>query len=103
MRVLLTSTPTYGHFHPIVPLARALVAAGHDVRVACPFSFRRAVEAAGLPFVAAGSADIPLDLAGELAAARPDAYRRARLMITRVLMGIQAHAMVPDVLDIIDD
>ncbi|MDQ3547637.1 MAG: glycosyltransferase, partial [Chloroflexota bacterium] len=29
--------------------------------------------------------------------------RRSRLMIVRVLLGIQAHAMVPDLLDIIDD
>ena len=82
MRVLVTSTPTYGHFHPIVPLARALVAAGHDVRVAAPASFRSAIDAAGLSFVAAGSADIPPALVAELAAVRPDPLRRAQLMIT---------------------
>lgn len=103
MRVLLTTTPTYGHFHPVVPLARALIEAGHAVRVACPTTFRRSVEAAGLSFVAAGSAAIPADLLAELAVARPDARRRSRLMLTRVLLGVQARAMVPDVLNIVDD
>ncbi|MDQ1662045.1 MAG: hypothetical protein QOJ68_2025 [Blastococcus sp.] len=32
MRVLVTSFPGVGHFHPVAPLARALPAAGHDVR-----------------------------------------------------------------------
>jgi UDP:flavonoid glycosyltransferase YjiC (YdhE family) len=31
MRVLVTSTPGTGHLHPLVPLARELVAAGHEV------------------------------------------------------------------------
>lgn len=103
MRVLFTSTPTYGHFHPLVPLARALLAAGHEVRVACPAAFRSAVDGAGLPFIAAGSADIPPALMAELAAVRSDPLRRAQLMITRVFFGLQAQAMVPDLLAIIDD
>jgi UDP:flavonoid glycosyltransferase YjiC (YdhE family) len=103
MRVLLSSTPTYGSFHPIVPLARAIIAAGHEVRVACPASFRGAVEAAGLPFVAAGSAELPSGLVAELDLARPDARLRSRLMLTRVLLGVQARAMVPDVLALIDN
>ena len=31
MRVLVTSTPGTGHLHPLVPLARELVAEGHEV------------------------------------------------------------------------
>jgi UDP:flavonoid glycosyltransferase YjiC (YdhE family) len=31
MRVLFTTTPGRGHFHPMVPLAKALQAGGHDV------------------------------------------------------------------------
>jgi len=31
MRVLITATPGWGHIHPMVPLARALVERGHDV------------------------------------------------------------------------
>lgn len=102
MRVLVTSTPTYGHFHPLVPLARALVAAGHEVWVACPAALRGAVEAAGLSFVAAGSEHLPPDLIAELKQVRPDWRLRVRLMVTRVFLGAHAHAMVPDLLDIID-
>ncbi|CAN5723656.1 DUF1205 domain-containing protein [soil metagenome] len=80
----------------------ALVAAGHEVRVACPAVLRGAVEAAGLPFVAAGSADIPPDLVAELKEARPDWRLRVRLMVTRVFFGVHAHAMVPDLLEIMD-
>ncbi len=34
MRALCTCVPGYGHFHPMVPVARALQAAGHDVAFA---------------------------------------------------------------------
>lgn len=54
MRILVTSSPPIGHVHPVVPLARSLVAANHDVlwatgRDACPL-----VEMAGLRAVEAG-------------------------------------------------
>ena len=39
MRALVTTQPLAGHFHPVVPLARRLAAAGHDVAVACSPSF----------------------------------------------------------------
>jgi UDP:flavonoid glycosyltransferase YjiC (YdhE family) len=42
------------HLHPLVPLCRVLVDAGHDVTVATAASFRPQVEAAGLTAVAAG-------------------------------------------------
>lgn len=54
MRVLVTTIPGLGHFHPMVPLARALVAAGHEVRVAGPESFSPFVSAARLEPVTAG-------------------------------------------------
>ena len=48
MRVLLTSQPGYGHFRPLLPLANALVAAGHEVRVGTSASFAQVVEREGL-------------------------------------------------------
>ncbi|MBA2382708.1 MAG: glycosyltransferase family 1 protein, partial [Chloroflexi bacterium] len=48
MRVLLTTQPGYGHFRPLLPLAHALVAAGHDVRVGTSASFGPVVEREGL-------------------------------------------------------
>ena len=36
MRVLFTSTPQYGHFHPLVPFARAMAEAEHEISFATP-------------------------------------------------------------------
>jgi UDP:flavonoid glycosyltransferase YjiC (YdhE family) len=36
MRALFTTTPGRGHFQPMLPLARALTAAGHELRWAAP-------------------------------------------------------------------
>lgn len=54
MRVLFTTQPGEGHLDPLVPLARALLAAGHEVAVACAPSFGRLVEARGLRAVPMG-------------------------------------------------
>ncbi|HWS35483.1 MAG TPA: nucleotide disphospho-sugar-binding domain-containing protein [Actinoplanes sp.] len=48
MRVLVVAAPLIGHVFPLVPLARALLAAGHEVLVATAGDGLR-VAAAGLP------------------------------------------------------
>src|SRR3954447_9656158 len=47
MRVLFTTMPGEGHFNPLVPLAEALIAAGHEVAFACAPRFRPTIEARG--------------------------------------------------------
>ena len=54
MRVLVTTFPGYGHFHPVAPLALALQAAGNEVRVATHPSFGSWVETCGLTVLPAG-------------------------------------------------
>ena len=54
MRVLLTTQPGYGHFRPLLPLARALVAGGHEVRVGTSASYAPVVEREGLKAEAVG-------------------------------------------------
>jgi UDP:flavonoid glycosyltransferase YjiC (YdhE family) len=54
MRVLFTVQPSTGHLHPLVPVARALAAAGHETAVCSAASFRPEVEAFGLTHIAAG-------------------------------------------------
>jgi UDP:flavonoid glycosyltransferase YjiC (YdhE family) len=49
MRVLATVSGWPAHYFPMVPLAHALRAAGHDLRVACPPSQAGALLSAGLP------------------------------------------------------
>ena len=47
MRILFTYIGGLGHFHPLVPVARAAAAAGHDVAVAGSGGLTAQVEAAG--------------------------------------------------------
>jgi UDP:flavonoid glycosyltransferase YjiC (YdhE family) len=54
MRVLFTTWAWPSHLYAMVPLAEALRAAGHDVRVASQPGLAPAVRAAGLPFCPVG-------------------------------------------------
>ena len=54
MRVLFSSTWGYGHIFPMIPLARAFVAAGHEVRWATSAESCAQVSAAGLQAVECG-------------------------------------------------
>jgi UDP:flavonoid glycosyltransferase YjiC (YdhE family) len=48
MRLLFTSFPAYGHFHPLAPLALAARDASHDVRVASGPDLATWIESCGL-------------------------------------------------------
>ncbi len=54
MFVLISINPYIGHFHPVVPVAAALRAAGHRVVVAAPPAFHPTITRAGFAAVAAG-------------------------------------------------
>jgi UDP:flavonoid glycosyltransferase YjiC (YdhE family) len=54
MRVLFTLFPGTGHVHPLVPFARALQTAGHDVAFASAAGIAPLVEASQLRFFPAG-------------------------------------------------
>lgn len=54
MRVLFSCTAGDGHFLPLLPLAQAAAAAGHDVAFATASDLRPRIEAAGLEALAAG-------------------------------------------------
>jgi UDP:flavonoid glycosyltransferase YjiC (YdhE family) len=56
MRVLITCVSGYGHIHPLLPLARALSDARHDVAVATGRELRPRAEAAGFETFDAGLA-----------------------------------------------
>ncbi len=56
MRVLFAFVGGNGHFEPMVPVARACVAAGHTVAVAGRQSMAQLVQQAGFPFVSTGGA-----------------------------------------------
>ena len=54
MKFLFTTQPGYGHFFPMVPLARALVGAGHEVAFATAADFCPAVAKEGFTALPAG-------------------------------------------------
>ncbi len=57
MRILFSSRPGFGHFHPLVPLASALQQAGHSVRFACSPEMVNVVRQAGFDADAVGISD----------------------------------------------
>jgi UDP:flavonoid glycosyltransferase YjiC (YdhE family) len=59
MKVLIATGPTYGLVFPLVPLAWALRAAGHEVMLTGPANASSSAVAAGMPFTAATG---PLDM-----------------------------------------
>ncbi|ADO76054.1 glycosyltransferase [Stigmatella aurantiaca] len=71
MRVLFTTTPATGHFHPLVPTAQALQQAGHEVAFAAAESFRAQVEASGFLVFPAGVGFESLDFDLERAVPPP--------------------------------
>lgn len=102
MRVLCATTANDGHFGPLLPFARACVAAGHDVRVAAPVSYAAAVKRTGLrhePF-----SDAPSDLVGPIMARLPSlAFEEANdVVIREVFARIDAQAALPSLVDIMD-
>lgn len=56
MRVLFTTVALPGHFFPLVPLAKAFLARGHEVLVATSDGFTPVVRTAGLPVAGCGPA-----------------------------------------------
>ncbi len=70
MRVLVTSVSAYGHLQPLIPLAKALVEAHHEVAIAIGPDLRPRAEAAGFRVFDTG---ISIDAAFErLAVLFPD-------------------------------
>ena len=110
MRVLLTSQPGYGHFRPLLPLAHALLAEGHEVRVATSASFAPVVEREGLPAEPAGLDFLHGDDSTIPAALRPPpeadtlatffAYKFVRMTAGRLAADVVALASrwLPDVI-----
>jgi len=106
MRVLFTIQPAFGHFHPLVPLAHALAAAGHEVAVACSRSFAPMVEASGLRAIPAG-----LDWLEEAGLTRvfpalasiPHGPKRVAWVMANIFGGVTAERMSADLLALAAD
>jgi UDP:flavonoid glycosyltransferase YjiC (YdhE family) len=101
VRVLFTVHPSVGHLHPLVPVARALSDAGHDVAVCSSASFRPAVEAFGLTHMDAGLDWLMSDQStwDAFPPMPPPGPEFARFAVT-TLADITTRRMVPDLLGI---
>ncbi len=102
MKVLFTTQPGVGHFNPLVPIARALEAAGHTTRVACSASFAPRVERAGLTPLAAGIDW--LETSPELAFPEVEEMttRERELFLTDLFVDTTANYMTYDLLEYFD-
>lgn len=90
MNVLFSCVPGFGHFHPMVPLARALTDAGHQVAFATAERFcRRVIEPEGYLSFAAGLAphvahQATMDLPEAAGLAEGDVWTEGALMFAKV-------------------
>lgn len=103
MRVLLATTAGAGHFGPMVPVARALLHAGHEVRVAAPASFAPVIRRAGLAHVP--FTDAPPEELGAVFAQLPLLPRiQANTLAIREVFGrINTRAALPGVRAIVKE
>ncbi len=103
MRMLFTSTPGFGSFHPVVALAQAARAAGHDVAFAITEQFRPVIERLDMTFLPAGLdgrevrammlsryPDVPLP---------PIGIAGRKLVIPALFGDAYVHAMLPGLLE----
>jgi UDP:flavonoid glycosyltransferase YjiC (YdhE family) len=105
MRVLLTCSPAYGHFHPLGPLARALADAGHEVAFATAADFCERVERCGFRAFPAGlkmpeRGEMMRGVLGEMMKVPP--ADRPKLGFPRIFAEHSAPAMLPDLLGVLD-
>ena len=107
MRLLFTCLPGFGHFLPMVPLARASAAAGHDVRFATAAAFCPHVEKAGFQAFAAGLS-LP-DQMQQAAQRYPEQHamapgkERFEAFVPRMLAGVAAPARAADLRPIVEE
>ena len=102
VRVLCATTANDGHFGPLLPFARALAEAGHEVRVAAPASYAGVVAKAG--FVHEPFADAPRELIGPVMGRLPTlAFEEADdLVIREVFARIDAQAALPSLVETVE-
>ena len=102
VRILVASTANDGHFGPLLPVARACVAAGHEVRVAAPKSYAASVTSAG--FAHEPFADAPPELIGPVMGRLPTlGFDEANETVIRDVFGrIDAQAALPAVTAIME-
>jgi UDP:flavonoid glycosyltransferase YjiC (YdhE family) len=104
VRVLFTAIPARGHVHPMIPLARAFEARGHEVLWATADPMCGPLRAGGFDAVAAGLPDeaIMAELGNVAVAALPP-EERPEVAFPHIFGAVAAPAMLADLLPIARD
>ncbi len=99
MRVLFTAQPGAGHWHPLVPLAQALAASGHEVACATAPGFCGRVAATGFRCFPVGVDETEAELRerGDRLAGLPG-KEQAAFFWSHVFAGTRAERTLPDLL-----
>ncbi len=105
MRTLFTCLPGFGHFHPMLPLAKAVRRRGHEVAFASAADFCPVIEHAGFTAFAAG-----MSLPDQLEQARRRFPQEAALggqqrfcqFVPKMLAGVAAPARAPELVAIVE-
>ncbi|HEX6714377.1 MAG TPA: glycosyltransferase [Thermoleophilaceae bacterium] len=102
MRILITTTPGRGHWQPMLPLANALVAAGHELRWATAREACGPLRERGFDVVEAGAHDLEMPAFPPEIAALPPAERPERMF--GVIFGPRRAApMLRDLVPVVED
>jgi N-glycosyltransferase len=101
MRILFTTLPVETHLRPLVSVAEAARARGHEVAVCAPASFRDEVELYGLPLLPAGKDWITAMLAPLFGADSIPADQISALMRRLVSEGIPGDGALGMAYDVI--
>src|SRR5688500_4004895 len=102
MRLLFATTRGAGHVGPLIPFARAAVAAGHDVLVAGPRSAGRIARRAGLDTAAVGE---PSAAEAERAWApvwSPETSPGMAAVVQDLFIGLHARLALPAMLELVE-
>jgi UDP:flavonoid glycosyltransferase YjiC (YdhE family) len=104
MRVLFSTTAGTGHFGPLIPFAKACMAAGHTVAVAAPDRFAGAVTGAGFTTHLRFD-EAPPELVGEVfrGISQPTFEEMNRVMVAEIYGRLNAQAALPALTKIISD
>jgi len=107
MRILFSSRPSYGHVYPMMPLAYAARAAGHEVAFATTGTFLERLARLGFPVRPAGISidDAALRLIAETGATGFPRDERGRPDLSfggRMFADVLARATTSDLLELFD-
>ncbi len=109
MRVLFATHATSGHYHPLVPLAKALQDAGHEVAFVTSKFFCQSIEASGFECLPAGYdldthwSEATIEKQFPEYAKVPQGLEKMRWMASNIFAGLMLEQMVPDLLIRVDE